>query len=280
MLKLQSCAAAHLCFLYNKTGRFAIAVSRFFLGLQNAPSGASRSPKGGGVRRILIFMASILFFGVCSTASADIYSWTDENGIRHFTNSAPPRQAKIIQKIEELPHDQQADHERVETERLDQLTAALQTLAEKEAELAEMQLTAEKRVEAANRKAQEALDQAESLLNEAQHGPYGHGSSGYGYYPYKHGYNQSIYDRWYYHHSGSISYKKRHYKYRHKHDDEKKYHSQKRHGHKYRGFGHRRYEFRTHKMTRRLPAIRGGSVHRSGFGHRHSLGVRSFSLNR
>jgi len=232
------------------------------------------------VRRILIFSASIFFCCVYSTASADIYSWIDENGIRHFTNYAPPPQAKIILKTEELPHDQQADNARVETERLDQLTTALQALAEKEAQLAEMQAAAEKRIEAANRKAQEALDHADLLLNEAQHESYGHGSSGYGDYPYKHSYNQSIYNRWYYHRSGSIKYKRPHYKYRHKRYYEKKYHSKKRHRYKYRGSGHRRYEFRTHIMNRRLPAIRGGAVHRSGFGHRRSLGSRSLSLSR
>ena len=232
------------------------------------------------MRRIIIFSATIFFCCVCSAANADIYTWIDDNGIRHFSNYAPPRHAKIILKTEELPHDQQADDERMEAERLDQLAAALQVLAEKDAELTEKQLTAEKRNEAPNRKAQGTLDQAESLLNEAQRESYDHSRSGYGHYPYKHSYNQLIYNRWYYHRSGSTLNKSRHSKYRHKYDDEKKYHSKKRHGYKYRGGGHRRYEFRTHIMNRRLPAIRGGSVHRSGFGHRRSIGTRSFSLSR
>ena len=29
---------------------------------------------------------------------ADIYEWTDEEGVRHFTNSAPPPEAKIMMK--------------------------------------------------------------------------------------------------------------------------------------------------------------------------------------
>ena len=232
------------------------------------------------MRPMLIFLTSIIFCCVCSTAGADIYAWVDENGIRHYTNYAPPPQAKIIMKTEELPYDRQADTERMESERLDQLTAALQAVAEKETQLAEMQLAAEKRIEEANRKAQEALEQAEALLNEAQGGPYGYGGSRYGYYPYGTGYNQSIYNRWYYHHSGSILYKKHHYKNRHKHYYKKKYHSKKRHAYKYRGGDRRHYKFRTYITNRRSTAIRGGFVHRSGFGHRRTIGTRSFSSNK
>ena len=226
----------------------------------------------GSMRPMLIFLTSIMFCCVCSTAGADIYAWVDENGIRHFTNYAPPLQAKIIMKTEEIPYDRQADAERLESERLDQLTAALQAVAEKETQLIEMQLAAEKRIEEANRKAQEALEQAESLLNEAQNGPYGYGSSRYGYYPYGTGYNPSIYNRWYYRHSGSILYKKHHFK--------KKYHSKKRHTYKHRGADRRHYKFRTYITNRRSTPIRGGFVHRSGFGHRRTIGTRSFSIHK
>lgn len=152
--------------------------------------------------------------------------------------------------------------------------------AEEEIQLAEMQLKAEKRIEEADRKAQEAPGQAESLLNESQYGPYSHGVSRYGDYPSGTGYNQSIYNRWYYHHGGSILYKKHHYKYRPKHYYQKKYHSKKRHVYKYRGGDRRHYKFRTYITNRRSTAIRGGFVHRSGFGHRRTIGTRSFSFNK
>ena len=252
-------------------------------GIENAQHFNARYQNVRGVvdmRPMLIFLTSIIFCCVCSTAGADIYAWVDENGIRHYTNYAPPPQAKIIMKTEELPYDRQADTERMESERLDQLNAALQAVAEKETQLAEMQLAAEKRIEEANRKAQEALEQAEALLNEAQGGPYGYGGSRYGYYPYGTGYNQSIYNRWYYHHSGSILYKKHHYKNRHKHYYKKKYNSKKRHAYKYRGGDRRHYKFRTYITNRRSTAIRGGFVHRSGFGHRRTIGTRSFRSNR
>ena len=232
------------------------------------------------MRPMLIFLTSIMCCCVYSTAGADIYAWVDENGIRHFTNYAPPPQAKIIMKTEEIPYDRQADTERLESERLDQLTAALQAVAEKETQLAEMQLAAERRIEEANRKAQEALEQVESLLNEAQSGPYGYGSSRHGYDSYESGSNQLIYNRWYYHRSGSTSYKKHHYKNRHKHHYRKEHHSKKRHAYKYRGGDRRHYKFRSYITNRRSTAIRGGYGHRSGFGHRRTIGTRSFSFNK
>jgi hypothetical protein len=234
-------------------------------------SGASASPKGGRMRRLLFVSASILFYCACSTASADIYAWMDENGVRHFTNYAPPPQAKVIMKTKELPYDRQADEERMQTERLDQLAAALQEVAEKEAQLAKMQLEAERRIEAANRKAQEALEQAESLLNQAQYESDGYGSSRYGY-PYKGRYNHSVYNRWYYRNS-SILYEKHHHDYRHKHYYKKKYRYKKRHDYKYRGGGHRSYQVRKNHLSRRSPAMRGGFGHRS-----RAFGQRSFSF--
>ncbi len=232
------------------------------------------------MRRMIIFLTSICFCCVYSTAGADIFAWVDENGIRHFSNYAAPPQAKFVMKTEELPYDQQADTERMESEPLDQLAAALQAAAEKEIQLAGMQLAAEKRIEDANRKAQEALEQSESLLNEAQHGPYSYGASRHGDYPSGAGNNPSIYNRWYYHHSGSLINNKLHYKYRHKHDDKKKYHSQKRPVYKYRGGDRRHYKLRTYITNRRSTAIRGGFTHRSGSLHRRTIGTRSFSFNK
>jgi hypothetical protein len=48
---------------------------------------------------ILGVMFLICFF--TSTSSADIYSWTDKSGVRHFTNYSPPPIAKLI--IKDVP---------------------------------------------------------------------------------------------------------------------------------------------------------------------------------
>ncbi len=50
-----------------------------------------------------IFVFAFLW---ASAASADIYSWTDENGVMHFTNVAPPPQARILVKDAPGDHNQ------------------------------------------------------------------------------------------------------------------------------------------------------------------------------
>ena len=56
------------------------------------------------------FMAAPLY--------ADIYEWTDQNGVKHFTNYTPPADATILIKTEELPYDEAADRERIAAEEL------------------------------------------------------------------------------------------------------------------------------------------------------------------
>lgn len=230
------------------------------------------------MRRWQILISSFLLCCVYSTVNADIYAWTDEDGVRHFTNYAPPPQANIIMKTQELPYDEQADKERMDTERQDQLTAALQEIAEKEARLAEMQVTAEKRLETANRKAQEALEQAESLLDQAQYESsdyYGGGYQYYGYYPYKRRHKRSIYNRWYYRNQHSSYHKKSIFKHRHKSHYKTEQRRKKRHHHEYRKGEHRPYQVRDYGIKRHSRTIRGGVSLRG-----RTFGQRSFGFIR
>jgi hypothetical protein len=103
------------------------------------------------------------FFAV--EARADIYSWTDENGVRYFTNYAPPKQAKLLMKTPEIPYDAQADEQRRAN---DELEAAKQQLAEKEALLLQQQQEAERRLAEANAKAEATLQEADRILQDAQ----------------------------------------------------------------------------------------------------------------
>lgn len=169
------------------------------------------------MKRLQLLFACVLLCCFYSTVSADIYAWTDEHGVKHFTNYAPPAQAQVLMRTEELPYDEEADKERIEAERQDRLVAAWQAIGEKEAQLLERQQQADQRIAEANRKAEEALQQAEALLYEAEN--YTHYSGrryvSYGYYPYA--YKYSDYKRWYYRKHGSIDYKSPLYKRRYKH---------------------------------------------------------------
>ena len=55
-----------------------------------------------------IFGAFIFAFLWASAASAAIYSWTDEKGVLHFTNVAPPPQALVV--VKDTPKDRDREN--------------------------------------------------------------------------------------------------------------------------------------------------------------------------
>ena len=139
---------------------------------------------------LLIAAAGCLIAG---SLQADIYEWTDENGIKHFTNYAPPDDATILMKTEEVPYDEAADRARIEADRQYQLELAKLEIAEKEAELARREAEAERRAAEAERYAAETEQAADQYLEDARNDrSYYRGGGYYGYYrpPY--------YKRWYY----------------------------------------------------------------------------------
>ena len=131
-------------------------------------------------------LASLGFAGfMIPTAGADIYSWTDDNGVRHFTNGTPPKHAELLIKSPEISHHEEAHQRRLEE---DKLALARQELAEKEALLLQQQLEAERRLAVANARAEAALRQADRILQEAEAAAEAYdndrsGSIGF-YYPY------------------------------------------------------------------------------------------------
>ncbi|MGD9303961.1 MAG: DUF4124 domain-containing protein [Desulfobacterales bacterium] len=146
------------------------------------------------MRRLYLFVVPVLLCILNTRVDADIYTWIDENGVKHFSNFAPPANAEVIMKTEELPYDEQADQQRMAAERQERLLAAWQEIADKEAELLDWQRAAEQEIEAADLRAQEALREAEELLSEAEESYNRCSNSGlyYGYYPY-----YGHYKRWY-----------------------------------------------------------------------------------
>ena len=169
------------------------------------------------MKRLNIMMMALAAFGfggvLVSTASADIYAWTDENGVKYFTNHAPPKQATLFMKTPEIPYDEEADNQRRE---MDHQEVARQELAEREAFLREQQQAAERRIAEANARADAALREADRILQDAQavseDAEYRSSSSyatGY-YYPYYRYGSRYLY-KGYTRFNGSL-YRKRHHK--------------------------------------------------------------------
>ncbi len=134
---------------------------------------------------------------VTSSPFADIYEWTDENGVKHFTNYAPPADSRVLMKTKEVPYDEESDRARMEADRQARLEQARLEIAEREAELELREAEAERRLAEADRVAQEALREAESILQEAENDRRSSfRSSGYWFYGGYYGCKPS-YRRWY-----------------------------------------------------------------------------------
>lgn len=60
----------------------------------------------------------ILIFMQASQVIANIYSWTDSNGVKHFSNQPPPSDKNAsIEVHQEIAYDRQADEERWELDK-------------------------------------------------------------------------------------------------------------------------------------------------------------------
>ena len=64
-----------------------------------------------------IFILILFFCLSYSTINAEIYFWTDENGVKHFSNTPPDIDDEKINTTEEVPYDEIADQKRAEVEK-------------------------------------------------------------------------------------------------------------------------------------------------------------------
>jgi glutaredoxin len=67
----------------------------------------------------------LLFLLISAPASADIYSWTDSNGVKHYANQ-PPATGKAVQSNREIKHDS-AQYEQWARQRRENQKKALNT---------------------------------------------------------------------------------------------------------------------------------------------------------
>ena len=145
------------------------------------------------MKGLKIFLLITIGCLIAGPLYADIYEWTDENGVKHFTNYTPPDNATILIKSEELPYDEAADRARIEAEKQQRFELARLEIAEREAELERREAEAERNAEEAERYADETVRAADQYLNDARDDRYYYRGGGYyGYYRPPH------YKRWYY----------------------------------------------------------------------------------
>jgi hypothetical protein len=157
--------------------------------------------------RVYLILAFSCIFA--SAAFADIFEWTDANGIKHYSNYAPPENSRILMKTKEVPYDEAADRARAEAERQAQLEAARLEITQREADLEVREAEAERRLAETDRLAEETLRDAEPYIEETE--SFSTAFRGYGYncYDYYSGCRYPFYGRLYYRNeTGSIFFKK------------------------------------------------------------------------
>ena len=68
------------------------------------------------MKLLTITIYSLFFVLLCSTGlTAEIYYWTDENGVKHYSNT-PPDEANAKVEFKEYQHNERADQRRSEDE--------------------------------------------------------------------------------------------------------------------------------------------------------------------
>ena len=61
---------------------------------------------------IIAVLLLVLFYPF--VASGEMYSWIDENGVKHYSNEPPPPRTTAVEKETEIPYDAERDQERRE----------------------------------------------------------------------------------------------------------------------------------------------------------------------
>ena len=111
------------------------------------------------MKRLVIILAlsfTCWYLAGFSHVEADIYSWTDEKGVRHYSNSPPPDAEDPEVIFEEYQHDPASDKERFEMEQ-QEWQKLIQQIEADDREAAEE----------AKRRAQDASNQDSSLEERA-----------------------------------------------------------------------------------------------------------------
>ena len=211
------------------------------------------------MKSITMVFVMVITCLIASSLQADIYEWSDENGVRHFTNYAPPDDAKIIMKTKEVPYDEAADRARRDAEERQGLELERLELAEREADIERREAEAQRRLIEADREAEEMLQKAEEILDSSQDDRHSYRTFGWGGFRRGHTYNgfyqvspflnERPYNRWYYRgNRGSIYYttphkknhrRDRYYRKKHFHGYKKSYpHTIRHHKRSYRSNQH------------------------------------------
>ena len=121
-------------------------------------------------RKVTCIISGILFVGLLAVTPlvlADIYSWTDEHGVRHYSDT-PPGDSRRVEVRPEVPYDSEADQRnRVAYQEMVRQVEEERRESENR-ELEERLKETEIKIKETERKAEQALDEAKEARNIAE----------------------------------------------------------------------------------------------------------------
>jgi hypothetical protein len=113
------------------------------------------------MRFAVIFLAILFIIPGATTLYAEIYTWTDDNGVKHYSNTPPPADVKAEVKFKEYQSDDAADQKRTQSDK-QELQALIKEIEAEEARQQAEQKRKEKEAEANKPPSEEELIEAET----------------------------------------------------------------------------------------------------------------------
>ena len=119
---------------------------------------------------LILWVSGLFLLFVPDLYSGSIYTWTDENGVKRYSNAAPDEDPKDVQVIKEMPHTE-ADNEKSKQNamKLEQVIEELEAkskAAEIEKEQKNKKIEAEKKKTVIDTLNKKILLEKERLQNE------------------------------------------------------------------------------------------------------------------
>jgi hypothetical protein len=128
--------------------------------------------KGDGMKSIAMVIVFIFAGLTASGVQAEIYSWTDENGVKHYSHTPPPDRSVPMETAPEIKSTPATDQEieKINEENIDAILEALdkeeQVFASKQAET-QKRSSRQERIAAEREKLEEKIAWVEQLPPKA-----------------------------------------------------------------------------------------------------------------
>jgi hypothetical protein len=96
--------------------------------MQQAATIQAKANRGDGMKSIAMVMVFIFAGLTASGVQAEIYSWTDENGIKHYSQTPPADRSVLIKTAREIQSESTTDQkiEKLNEENIDAVLEALE----------------------------------------------------------------------------------------------------------------------------------------------------------